>query len=808
MSKTTTWYCNRDTRTARRVSDGWDAGSGTNDALPFGRYSGYDYRAFLGFYDYSMAGWTSIKGATLWLRTSSQVHVAFGSNPLGFVDRVIEAWSEGGSNGLSASNATVYPGPLVTAVNHATLNPPLGENTWFGVPISNILRDALAAGAFYGVRLSASDTSASHVGEVWAREQGSSYRAYITIEYETNRNPNTPTLTEPANNAVLTTDTPTFKATGSDPDGDPMSMYRLQIATDAGFSGLIYDTSPAAGPAWVVERPYGGPGFTQGITYYWRIAMYDDSNAGTWSATRTFTKAVHPTVSGPTANFVAPIWNVGDKTDVLTPKPRFDITLQSPTGVPITAYDVDVDDVVTTYTGSFAHGQAIAINWPTALANLSFHTVRFRARDAEGYGPWTTLRSFWVKYAQAVYAFDLITGGQKSPTSVVMAGAQGTVRLLYRTASTAVGGALGPWQDTVPVGTYSYLQVMVRLYSSGTAPVQPKLGSLKVSYEAGLQPPYSWTSSIVGDGAFALDSNVRKYGIKSYRYSAVGAGGSGAPASARQVITNLTPDTDYAFSMWMYTPTWPGSVPVALVVQDETGATDIVSVPLDLAKSRLDWTRVFGTFKTAPGQTAATLLARLGQANDGQTRLAYIDAAMVTEGQVSPPWTPALSGTPVIIDAQGLIVDGRASGLLRLFGSAGGARDIVELGPRGLTFGGDTELFSPSAGVLQLDGTLDLDGLLVDGLPLDQLAGLRVQRGTQSTAINNATQSAESTITFPVAFSGVPTVAAVAVHTGAVYLATLTGVPSINGFTYRIIHRDATVTTANPVLSWVAVGPV
>jgi hypothetical protein len=295
------WYVNRDTRTARRVSDSVDFGSGVSNALPFGTHAGYWYRSYLGFYGNSTAGWTEITAATLTMRTSNQLHVAFGSNPLGYIDRVVEAWGEGTADGLSTTNATIFPGPGAVSSNHATLNPPLTENTFFNVDITAMMVDAYnAAELGYGFRLSASDQSSGHVGEIWAREQGSTYRAYIDIDYELNRAPATPTLTAPAAGATVSTDTPTFSFTSSDPDpGQTMSKYDLQVATDSGFTVLHYDgpnlTSGMSG--WAVDHVYAGPAFTPGNTYYWRARVYDPSaTASAYSAGRIMVRDVLPGV--------------------------------------------------------------------------------------------------------------------------------------------------------------------------------------------------------------------------------------------------------------------------------------------------------------------------------------------------------------------------------------------------------------------------------------------------------------------------------------------------------------------------------
>jgi hypothetical protein len=58
----------------------------------------------------------------------------------------------------------------------------------------------------------------------------------------------------------------------------------------------------------------------------------------------------------------------------------------------------------------------------------------------------------------------------------------------------------------------------------------------------------------------------------------------------------------------------------------------------------------------------------------------------------------------VVIDAGGVQVDAQKGGILRGKGSLGAARDTVELGPHGWLFGSDSDLYSPSAGALSVNG--------------------------------------------------------------------------------------------------------
>ena len=81
---------------------------------------------------------------------------------------------------------------------------------------------------------------------------------------------------------------------------------------------------------------------------------------------------------------------------------------------------------------------------------------------------------------------------------------------------------------------------------------------------------------------------------------------------------------------------------------------------------------------------------------------AWFDAVKLEESSVATVWGPGEVGATVV-DAGGVQIDGQKGGVLRYRGTTGGVRDVVEGGANGLLFGGDTPLFSPAAGYLQID---------------------------------------------------------------------------------------------------------
>ena len=106
--------------------------------------------------------------------------------------------------------------------------------------------------------------------------------------------PTAPTglLCEGAANPQAVTDlTPEFSAIYNDPDsGDIATYYQIQVATDSGFSNLIWDSGKTAMTNTTAgnrcpDITYAGPSLSlNGQKYYWRIKFWDDGGAeGAWS---------------------------------------------------------------------------------------------------------------------------------------------------------------------------------------------------------------------------------------------------------------------------------------------------------------------------------------------------------------------------------------------------------------------------------------------------------------------------------------------------------------------------------------------
>lgn len=90
----------------------------------------------------------------------------------------------------------------------------------------------------------------------------------------------------------------------------------------------------------------------------------------------------------------------------------------------------------------------------------------------------------------------------------------------------------------------------------------------------------------------------------------------------------------------------------------------------------------------------------------------WLDGVKLETGDVASEWQPNLVSERVVHDPMGSVIDGSAGGIFRLRGSTGGSRDTVSLGAKGLTFGGDTDLYADAANVLHTPDSLQVDGSL------------------------------------------------------------------------------------------------
>src|SRR6478752_1633518 len=211
---------------ARVADNGSDLGAGASDFLPVGLYDGFLYRSLLDF-STNFTDMTTITSAVLYLKTSSQYYVAFGSDPDVEVRRITGTWSEGSSVSLSGSNAVDWGNKPATSSTHmATFDVSTSENDWVTVDITDIINDVFTGSTFHGLELRAvNEASATDVTEFYAREYGSN-DAYIKVTYTTGAAPTQPTINTAWNMATNDT-TPDLSFNNN---GDAATSWDIEVA--------------------------------------------------------------------------------------------------------------------------------------------------------------------------------------------------------------------------------------------------------------------------------------------------------------------------------------------------------------------------------------------------------------------------------------------------------------------------------------------------------------------------------------------------------------------------------------------------
>ena len=702
----TNFTCNKDARIARRESDNYDSGAGTGAGLAYGLYSGYRYRALLGF-SINMAGWTSITSAVLNYKSSNQINVAFGSDPTMLVQRLSAAWSEGSAASLSSSNAVVYPGPGAYSTNQVEEDAPTGENTWGAVDITAMMRDALAAGVFHGVRILGSTNtpgesdSATNVGEIYSRESGSG-TAYITINYETNRAPDAPSISSPdvANGGLVGTTTPALHVYMTDPDGNAINNYHWQIDDNADFSSPIQDVYPGAAGASGVTAVVVPAALARGGTYYFRAQAADVSVWGGWSGTFSFKVASLPTltVSEPSASGRLARLTYSAGSGWGSPRMLVNWDMTCPDGGSQASWRLELyNDSAGAPVGMI---EDITVNdtqasrvIPYNLIEGNYYHVRVTTTCSHGLTTVVGFTRVRARWGLAIYTADM---GAAAIGSLTLAsldvtdetnGGQGRVVTEYQTV--AAPGTPSTWAATIGgAGLNRYFYYRVWLLTWGASPaVSPTLNQLNITYTTAIIVPDKWQVSDPNNVTGDVSSFV--YGTKSLRMKGIANW-----LLAHQQIA-VIPNTYYVLSGRIQTS---GPVLSAYIgfASNSSGGGDLNNASVDATKA-IAFENPASRVATTPwfsGSNTSVWVRLSSHAPVGTS--VWFDAIKMEASTVVTPWSPGYVANAVVLDAGGLQIDASNGGIFRLRGSAGGARDIVEVGANGLKFGGDTELLSPA----------------------------------------------------------------------------------------------------------------
>ena len=196
--------------------------------------------------------------------------------------------------------------------------------------------------------------------------------------FTTGNPPSVPNLVSPANNALVTTLTPTLDWSDSTvPAGTTFDRYQVQLDDSADFSSPLLDANSN------VSTLVTGP-LSMNMKYYWRVRAWNtDSNYSAWSAVRTFREAI------PAPTLISPILGV----TVPNLKPTFDWS----DVVGASGYTIQVS--LSNTFNSFALN--VTLNAPTSVYATTINLQpgktyfwRVRANGANGPSLWSVVGSF------------------------------------------------------------------------------------------------------------------------------------------------------------------------------------------------------------------------------------------------------------------------------------------------------------------------------------------------------------------------------------------------------------------------------
>lgn len=663
----------------------YSGGSGVNagDAhMPIGEWAagltGWNTRALLKA-PISFSGMTGINAARLYYyqHTAASWH-AKGS---GFVTvgtrRKTADWSEasgsggtgtdevwGGSSGTLVSAGYVDDGDILGNVNNAA-----ADGTLTYVVITEMVKAWFGGAANYGLMLYATGGASADACELYSR-RASGRVPYIWIDYDTNSLPTAPTITAPADGAIIADLTPTLACTHNDPDGDPISYVQWLVLTgggtpvwDSGTVATSDETPTIAVPAGEVYR---------GGTFVVRARTHDGTGWGPYSALGRDFKIN----SLPTATWAAPndangklahlVYTAGSGWN--TPRLYLDWNYADAQSQAQTKYEVEVyaDSAgvmgALLYSSGQVSSSASVLTVPLDLVEGNYYWVRVRVFDGLEWSDWTLAGNgaatrCRARWGLGTYRRDLgsvpTAWGEVTVHSTVDASKQ-AITLEYNSTATAVA-ATDPWRSALAsVTKRQFVHYRAWLFYWGTSPgTSPSLDDISIKTTLGLVQPDLWQPSPLSGVGASIEASAKVFGTQSLRIE-----GSGGTRRVYELV-QIEPDTDYILQGRIMSVGNSGGR-VILASPNSTSAA-ILQTPA--ASADQSFTTMTSPYWNSGPLTEVYVCA---QVTGAVGTAALFDGLKLEQGRVASPWVPGLLGAGAVVDAGGVQVDASAGGVFRL----------------------------------------------------------------------------------------------------------------------------------------------
>lgn len=721
MSLTRDFPIYRDTLLAHSGST--DLGGGNDEHLPIGMAGSYNCKAALKFtLDYS--GMTNIVSARLYMKTTTKTHaLTWGSSPTVIIERLDvgnftensgrSSYDSPAGSGWSTSasdfgSAAVQPGP-----DNVNWTPGNAESTWYSVDITTIVKrwgptaiPGCSALPNYGILIRPSANAASETIEFYSRK--ASAQSYIRVTYDSNTAPNAPTNPSPASGSVITNLTPTLAFLYDDPQNDASSKYHVQVATDAGFTSLIFDSLETAlvqadnTVMSVVETNT----LTRGATYYWRAATLDAAGLkSAWSATWNFTVNTLPvaTLTEPSATGRIAKVDYDAGSGWTQPRLVVDWSYSDAQGQAQTQYEIDVrvdsggspgTIIVNTVVVSSDTEHIVTQN---IIENTRYH-IRVRVYDGLEWSNWSGYYIVRARWGYTVHTKDVRIGGVPPkqwsvPTLNAPTSDTQSVIVEYASANDAAGAGLSAYQAslaTVPFNNFVRYRVWFMTWGASPAAL-PSLADITIRISGQTIQPERWLPNPVSSQKGSIELADRVFGTQSLRIDGDGVG----HYICQQV--RVEPGENYILQTRVRSIGNSGAKVYLADVQNGlplTVGTPPVNVQTTPTTADTAWSQ-----RTAPIWNSGTrsVVWVICYINGATGTVGLFDGLKMERGQVSSPWTPGLVGVGVAIDSGGVQIDAsnNSGSIFRLRAQGG---QVIELGATSLVWQNQPLLPAPWVG--------------------------------------------------------------------------------------------------------------
>jgi hypothetical protein len=670
-------------KSARVGTDGsLDLGAGACDHLPVGSGGGYEYRSLLAF-THNWTDMVNITSIVLRIRNTSTYHIARGGSSGTRTIRiqgVTESWNQGSaSHPMTTGNAVVWPGPSRTSTGEVTSTTSGSDNAWNEIDVTDLYDRFVpayidvngtpgSAQSNYGIAIIADDSG--DTAEFWSDNKAGS-EPEIVVTYTTNTEP-TIVITAPAASSEITFEIDNEEllvtATLDDDDGDSITKVEAIFGYENGINTRQIEFEDAVGiSGYAFSRTYdlSAPTFNdllyEGALLWVQMRCYDGT---AWSdyVYRSWTVhlegATDPVITG-TAATVMEMTVEGTST---TPQAVVRWTYSDPAGLAQSRYIAKLQSSGggTTYeTLDVSNANSYAVFTYTGLVHGTSYRFAVTTYNSDGIASNEVVQVRVAKWATAIEYYNVGSVTQWS-TETDTTVATDTRCVVQHGSSAGSGTTPTNWNtslSSIALNTYYWSRYWLFAWN-GAATSGVSMNLHEITYTSTALTPDGWT---LFNGA-SVDTSDYWYGTRSLKLDASGTN----PTALSSDITLKVGET-YVLSGRVKSV---GNSDARIAVRRKVAGTWIVNNANTGGSGFITATTDgFVEIQTPPFVADTETVQIQCWIIDTASTIAWFDALKLEVGSVVTAWTPSVIGRAVIVDGNGVQIDGRGGGVFRLRGT-------------------------------------------------------------------------------------------------------------------------------------------